>query len=310
MRCNVARGNIVSRLKEIKDLKTEAIIRLARFVIQNNSFSYNGQYYHQVRGGAMGSPLTLTIANCYMFFFEQDIIHQIHNSFGLYFHSIDDIFIIINWPQRHLLQQIDRWNKFDKNIILKANTKDQISFLDLQIINQDGNLMTSVYHKPSYEPYYLPFHSVHPLHTKQNIPFTMLLRAIRYCSTFQDYANERGKLRMDLLLNKYPVKFIDQQFNRLLQKFNINEPLTNYNYKTLRERVLNTPYEEKVPTINYEKALFVHFTYCSNMTTFPRKFHSLRNKYFEQSPINEVIPILGTRNVNNLQQQLVHTRHN
>ncbi|CAF1671897.1 unnamed protein product, partial [Rotaria magnacalcarata] len=33
------------------------------FVIQNNSFSYNGKYYHQVRGGAMGSPLTLTIAN-------------------------------------------------------------------------------------------------------------------------------------------------------------------------------------------------------------------------------------------------------
>ena len=48
-------------------------MRLARFVMQNNYFSYNNQYYHQIRGGAMGSPLTLTIANCYMFFFESPV---------------------------------------------------------------------------------------------------------------------------------------------------------------------------------------------------------------------------------------------
>ena len=296
------------QLKSIKNLKTEAIIRLARFVMKNNYFSYNGQYYHQIRGGAMGSPLTLTIANCYMFFFEQDIIRQIHNSFGLYFRYIDDLFIIINWPQRHLLQQIDRWNKFDENIILKSNISNQINFLDLKIENQAGNLLTSVYHKPSYESYYLPFNSIHPLHMKQNIPFAMLLRAIRYSSTFQSYLDERGKLKCDLLVNKYPIKFIDQQFLRLLHKFNINEPLTIGNYDTLRQQVIDTPYDNKVP-IDYKKILFVHFTYCSNMTTFPRKFHELWNKYFELSPINEVTPILGTRNAKNLQQRLVYNRH-
>ena len=45
------------------------------------------------------------------------------------------------------------------------------------------------------------------------------------------------------------------------------------------------------------------------MTTFPRKFHELWNKYFELSPINEVTPILGTRNAKNLQQRLVYNRH-
>jgi hypothetical protein len=52
-------------------------------IMQNNYFSYDNQYYHQIRGGAMGSPLTLTIANCYMFFFERNIVKQIHNSGGL-----------------------------------------------------------------------------------------------------------------------------------------------------------------------------------------------------------------------------------
>ena len=83
-------------LKQIDGLRIETIIRLSRFVMQNNYFSYNGQYYHQIRGGAMGSPLTLNIANCYMFFFERNIQKQINNSGGLYLRYIDDLFIIIN----------------------------------------------------------------------------------------------------------------------------------------------------------------------------------------------------------------------
>ena len=63
----------------------------------------------------------------------------------------------------------------------------------------------------------------------------------------------------------------------------------------------------KVP-VDYEKTMFVHFTYCSNMRSFPKQFHKLWNKYFGESPINEIVPVLGTRNANNLQRQLMHTR--
>ncbi|CAF4876135.1 unnamed protein product, partial [Rotaria sp. Silwood2] len=129
-------------LKQINGLKLETIIRLSRFVMQNNYFSYDGQFYHQIRGGSMGSPLTLTVANCYMFFFKQQIIKQIKYSGGLYFRYIDDIFITINWPARHLLKQIERWNKFDENIKLNANIGSSTNFLDLYIENQDGILFT------------------------------------------------------------------------------------------------------------------------------------------------------------------------
>jgi hypothetical protein len=295
------------KLKQIGGLKTEVIIRLARFIMQNNYFTYNSQFYHQIRGGAMGSPLTLTIANCYMFFFERDIVKQVNNSNGLYLRYIDDIFLIINWPARHLLKQVDRWNKFDINIHLSANISLSADFLDLHMDNQEGELVTSVYHKPSHEPYYLPFNSIHPLHMKKNIPFAMLLRGIRYCSTFRSYIHERESLRMALLLNKYPSQFIDQQFSRVLQKFNINQPLDFNNYEAFRHKVINAPIQEK-QLIDYGKTIFVHFTYCSNMRTFPIKFHTLWNKYFGESPINEVIPILGTRNADNLQKRLIHTR--
>ncbi|CAF4318541.1 unnamed protein product [Rotaria sp. Silwood2] len=295
------------KLKRINGLKIETIIRLSRFVMQNNYFSHDGQYYQQIRGGAMGSPLTLTVANCYMFFYEQQIIKQIHNSGGLYFRYIDDIFIVINWPARHLFKQIDRWSYFDENIKLSENIGITADFLDLHIENRDGKLLTTVYQKPSYEPYYLPFNSIHPLHMKKNIIFTLLLRALRYCSTFQEYLNERERLRVALLLNKYPNKFIDEQFIYILEKLNIEHLLTFNNYAQHRQKIIDSPIKEKLP-IDYGKTMFVHFTYCSNMRAFPAKFHDLWNKYFGESPINDIIPTLGTRNVNNFQRRLVHTR--
>ncbi|CAF4234400.1 unnamed protein product, partial [Rotaria sp. Silwood2] len=255
-------------LKKVGSLKIETIIRLSRFVMQNNYFSYDSQFYHQIRGRAMGSPLTLTMANCYMFFFERAIAKQIKNSGGLYFRYIDDIFIVINWPIRHLFKQIDRWNHFDDNIKLSENIGFTVDFLDLHIENQDGQLSTRIFQKQSYEPYYLPFNSIHPLHMKKNILFTMLLRAIRYCSTVQAYLDEREKLRMALLLNKYPNKFIEEQFNNIFKKLNIEQLLTYNNYAQYRQKITDSQIKEKVP-IDYGKTVFVHFTYCSNMRTFP-----------------------------------------
>jgi hypothetical protein len=142
---------------------------------------------------------------------------------------------------------------------------------------------------------------------KKNIPFAMLLRAIRYGSTFKAYLEERGNLRMALLLNMYPNNFIDQQFERVLLKFNINEALMAHNYQLFRQKVLDTPIQEK-KSIDHGKIMFVHFTYGSNMRTFPKKFHALWQKYFAESPINDINPIVDTRNVNNLQRRFVHTR--
>ncbi|CAF2256470.1 unnamed protein product [Rotaria magnacalcarata] len=259
--------------------------------MKNNYFLYEGQYYHQIRGGAMSSPLTLTIANRYMFFFERNIVKQIRHAGGLYLRYIDDMFIIINWPERHLNKQIDQWNTLDSNIQLKAEAGQSINFLDIYIENANADLFTKVYHKPSYEPYYLPFNSVHPLHMKKNIPFAMFLRAIRYCSTFKAFLDEHVDLRMALLLNKYPGKFIDNQFSRVLKKCNITQSLT----------------KEKIPADHY-RTMFIHFTYCLNIRTLPTKFHTLWNKYFSESPINEIIPVIGTRNVQNLQKQLVKNK--
>lgn len=292
------------QLKQVDGIRIETIIRLSRFIMQNNYFSYNNQFYHQIKGGAMGSPLTLTMANCYMYFFDQPIRRQVNNSSGLYYRYIDDIFVMVNWPERHLLKQINRWNQFDENIKLNAEIGQSTNFLDLHIRNDQGQLVTKVYHKPSYELYYLPFNSIHPMHMKKNIPFAMFLRAIRYCSSFYSFIEERESLRTALLLNKYPNNLIQEQFNKVMEKFHTKELLTIQNYDRIREQVISSQYETRLP-VDYERNLFIHFTYCSSMRTFPIRFMTLWKKYFTNSPISDITPILGTRNVDNLQLRLI-----
>jgi len=50
------------------------IMRMARLILDTNSFAYENKYYRQIRGLAMGSAFTQVLVNIYMFEWEQDLI--------------------------------------------------------------------------------------------------------------------------------------------------------------------------------------------------------------------------------------------
>ena len=60
-----------STLKERTVLPVEDIILLLEFCLKNTYFSFQGQFYEQVQGAAMGSPVSPIVANLYMEYFEQ-----------------------------------------------------------------------------------------------------------------------------------------------------------------------------------------------------------------------------------------------
>ena len=71
--------NVVSLLTKIPDaslgqrtsLPVEDIIHLLSFCLKTTQFTYNGTYYQQVFGTAMGSPVSAVIANMVMEDVEQ-----------------------------------------------------------------------------------------------------------------------------------------------------------------------------------------------------------------------------------------------
>ena len=58
-------------LKERTVLAVNDIILLLEFCLKNTYFSFQGQFYEQVEGAAMGFPVSPIIANLYMEYLEQ-----------------------------------------------------------------------------------------------------------------------------------------------------------------------------------------------------------------------------------------------
>lgn len=68
----------------VKSIPIDVIRKLARIVIEENVFIYGKKYYRQIVGGAMGSPFTLTLANIFMWKWEQQMVHHQHVNNEIY----------------------------------------------------------------------------------------------------------------------------------------------------------------------------------------------------------------------------------
>ena len=60
----------------VRHMTIDAIESLAHIVLTENVFTYNDKYYRQIKGGAMGSPFTLTLANIFMWHWEQKLVEK------------------------------------------------------------------------------------------------------------------------------------------------------------------------------------------------------------------------------------------
>ena len=94
-------------------------------------------------------------------------------------------------------------NTSHPNIKLDHQIGQSLSFLDIFITNHSGTVSTSIYHKPSAEPYVVPFISDHPRHVFANIIQGALTRAVRYSSTYEAFDQERRYIKLMLLYNGY-----------------------------------------------------------------------------------------------------------
>ena len=144
------------------------------------------------------------------------------SKFFLIIRYIDDIFMTTNRPIEEINVELNRAQNKDININIESTINTSVHFLDVTITNKNGQLRTSIFHKPTTEPYILPYTSDHPHHVRRNIPYAALLRAARICSHVNDFNTECIRIDMSLLLNYYPPDFIKKQFHRF---FHLNNAL-------------------------------------------------------------------------------------
>jgi hypothetical protein len=140
--------------------------------------------------------------------------------------------------------QLDNAQNKDINIDIDYKINTSVDFLDVTVENKNGYLTTSVFHKPSAEPYVLPYTSDHPHHIHQNIPYAALLRIARICSNVHDFDMERIRTDLSLLLNNYPPEYISKHFHRFFVINNampVLKHLDTQTYYQLHQKLLHQP---------------------------------------------------------------------
>ena len=98
----------------------------------------------------------------------------------------------------------------------RCNCKIQqsVPFLDVSCSIQNGKIETDLYRKKTDRNMYLLPTSCHPPTVTQNIPFSLCLRIVRICSTFERRECQFQKLK-ELLINRgYSERTINSAIDR------------------------------------------------------------------------------------------------
>ncbi|CAF4038986.1 unnamed protein product [Adineta steineri] len=323
--------------KKIKGIPLDTIRKLASIVIKENVFVYGNKIYQQTTGGAMGSSFTLTLANIFMWKWQKEFVRQqdiTNEFFGRY---IDDILMTWNRSERELKELLDQANTWHPNIKLDYKISQSLPFLDVLLTNNNGILSTSVYHKPSAEPYVVPFISDHHPHVCANIIETVLARAIRYSSTFESFNRERRNIKLMLLYNGYPSGYIENQFKKYFIEYTTTSPFLPYiqheiQYFRMRQQLLSQPTtrqsqivtrltstnadNDQIDETNVKKEnatcnndrLFIHYTHEKRFRSFKRDMHQVYDNVFKNTPAMNTKLIVGNRNRRDALNELIRKR--
>ena len=179
---------IEEKLNEDKDLlqrtsmNTRHIIRLLEFCLRSTYFVFQGQYYEQTEGAAMGSPLSPIIANIYMEHFETRALETAPHPPTLWKRYVDDTFVIIETTYKDEFFQhingIEQKIQFTTEI---TRADGSLPFLDtLVTVQEDGSLSTSIYRKPMHTNQYLQWDSHHSIANKYSVINSLMHRAYQH----------------------------------------------------------------------------------------------------------------------------------
>ena len=204
-------------LKERTVMEVEDIILLLEFCLKNTYFSFQGQFYEQVEGAAMGSPVSPIVANLYMEYLEQKALSTAPNPPKFWGRYVDDTFVIHKEANKQsFLQHINSVDPANRFTVEDNKEDGSIPFLDTIVKPEvDGSLSITVYRKPTHTDQYLQWDSHHHLSAKFSVIQTLSHRASTVCSNPELLQKEKQHLRKALTKCNYPKWALDKVENRL-----------------------------------------------------------------------------------------------
>jgi hypothetical protein len=175
----ISLNEAIQVINEVADPQTS---KLAEVCLNSTFFSFQGEFFEQTSGVAMGSPLSPIVANLYMEKFEKNSLETYPLKPSRWKRYVDDT--NVKWP--HGKEELDKFfehlNGISENIkfTMELEENNSIPFLDILMTRKhNGTLGHKVFRKKTHTDSYLHADSHHHPSQKMGVLNTMAIRAAR-----------------------------------------------------------------------------------------------------------------------------------
>ena len=192
---------------------------LLEFATKKSHFIFDVQYYDQVDGVAMGSPLGPVLANIFMCHFEEKWVLSNNSRPSVWFRYVDDTFTLFE-SKHAAIRFLQFLNNCHANIKFTVEFEENstIPFLDVLITRHSHTFSTSVYRKKTFAGLYTKWDSFTPRKYKINLIRTLTFRCFRICSSPSLLRSSLSELRKLLSQNGYPAGIVNYNINDVLNR--------------------------------------------------------------------------------------------
>lgn len=200
------------------DRPDRQLLELLEITMKTNDFEFNGDYFLQTLGTAMGKRYAPSLANLYLLDFDERAREGFKIKPLFYFRYLDDIFFIWEGSETDLHEYQSFLNNLIPDIkITLEYDKTENNFLDTTIYKQkeDSNnnitLQTRVFFKETDTHQLLHKGSHHPKHTFRGLIRSQYIRFKRLSSTKENYIYTVNILNTYLKNRGYTYTFLKKQ---------------------------------------------------------------------------------------------------
>jgi hypothetical protein len=201
---------------DLKPIDPDLLKRLIIFILSNCIFNFNGTLYKQLYGTTMGAKFSVKFANIYMHCFLKKFVSLYQGPKPAFIaRLIDDCFFFWDYS----IEDLDAFTKFLNNCHPSIkfeiiSSPHKVHFLDTEVSLINGEILTTVYTKPTDTKQYLHFSSCHPPHIFKSIPYSQAIRYKRIISNEDSLDLALQNLSTRFLQRGYPDEIIKDAFDR------------------------------------------------------------------------------------------------
>ena len=218
---NLVTEKVYEKKRKVNGISKQDFKKLLEMSTAGTVFYFNGKYYRQKDGVAMGSPLGPALANAFLAHHEVDWLDGCPLSYAPLFFAryVDDIFLLLR-SSEHIVPLAKYFSSKHPNIkfTYELESNNTIPFLDVNVFRDATMFSSTVHRKDTFSGVYTNSASFMPDAYKRGLISTLLHRAFMICSSYKSFHNEIENLKKIFSKNGYRTRFVDKCIFRFLNK--------------------------------------------------------------------------------------------